>query len=66
MSQRRLAVNTVVATRVLLPLIVCLPTLLGRGQVREAWPRGHVFFATDFEGTDALNGWTGDAALGVG
>jgi arabinogalactan endo-1,4-beta-galactosidase len=59
-------INTAVAIWILLSLIICLPTTLGRAQACEAWPRGHVFFATDFEASDALNGWTGDVALGVG
>jgi len=29
-------------------------------------PRGHVFFETDFEGADALKGWTGEGKLGSG
>ena len=47
-------------------LIVCvLPTLLGAEQ-HPALPRGHVFFAADFEGCDALKGWTGPAVVGEG
>ena len=29
-------------------------------------PRGHVFFATDFDGKDALKGWIGPGVLGDG
>lgn len=31
-----------------------------------ALPRGHVFYATGFEGADALKGWSGKASLGPG
>lgn len=47
-------------------LIVCvLPTLLGV-QERAVLPRGHVFFAADFEGGDAIKGWSGPNVLGAG
>jgi hypothetical protein len=47
-------------------LIVCvLPTLLGAPQ-RAEWPRGHVFFASNFQGGDALKGWSGPGALDAG
>ena len=47
-------------------LIVCvLPTLLA-AQERAVLPRGHVFFATDFERSDALKGWVGPGVLGPG
>ncbi|MCU0962319.1 MAG: hypothetical protein MUF48_19650, partial [Pirellulaceae bacterium] len=32
------------------------------GQDAATLPRGHVFFHADFEGPDALNGWSGPAA----
>jgi hypothetical protein len=47
-------------------LIVCvLPTLLAV-QDRATLPRGHVFFATDFEQSDPLKGWAGPGVLGAG
>jgi hypothetical protein len=47
-------------------LIVCvLPTLLA-AQERAVPPHGHVFFATDFEQSDALKGWAGPGVLEAG
>jgi hypothetical protein len=47
-------------------LVVCvLPVLVG-GQDREVLPRGHVFFASDFENSDSLNDWAGPGVLGAG
>ena len=47
-------------------LLICvLPTLLG-AQEHAVLPRGHVFFATDFENSDALKVWAGPAVLGAG
>ncbi len=47
-------------------LIICLLSALVGGQDRAVLPRGHVFFATDFEGSDALKGWSGPSVLGEG
>ena len=47
-------------------LMVCLlPAVVG-GQDREIVPRGHVFFATDFEEGAALKDWSGPGVLGAG
>jgi len=47
-------------------LIICLlPTLAG-AQEHAVLPRGHVFFATDFEGGEALKGWSGPGVLDEG
>ena len=36
------------------------------GEERPPLPRGYVLFAADFEGRDALDGWSGQVALGEG
>jgi hypothetical protein len=47
-------------------LILCvLPTVL-TAREPAVLPRGHVFFAADFEGGEALKGWTGSGVLGTG
>jgi hypothetical protein len=47
-------------------LVVCaLPTLSGAKE-QPVWPRGHVFFTTDFEQSDALKGWAGLGVLDRG
>lgn len=47
-------------------LILCLLPALAGAQEHETLPRGHVFFATDFEGSEALKGWSGPGVLGEG
>jgi hypothetical protein len=47
-------------------LAVCVLPSLSAAQQREVLPRGHVFFAADFEGGDALKGWTGAGVLDAG
>ncbi len=47
-------------------LIICLLSTLAGVQEHAVLPRGHVFFATDFEGSDALKGWSGAVVLGEG
>ena len=42
-------------------LIICLLSTLAGVQEHAVLPRGHVFFATDFEGSDAFKGWSGPA-----
>ena len=43
-----------------------IPWRLGLLESISVLPRGHVFFATDFEKKDALNGWVGPGVLGEG
>jgi hypothetical protein len=51
----------------LLPaLVLCLVHVSSQAQERPVLPRGHEFFATDFEGADALKGWSGQARLESG
>jgi hypothetical protein len=47
-------------------LVICLLPTLFTAQEYADLPRGHVFFATDFEGGDALKGWSGPGVLGEG
>ena len=47
-------------------LLVCLLPALAGAEPPEVLPRGHVFYAADFEAGDALKGWTGPAAPGEG
>jgi endoglucanase len=49
-----------------LVLSLCLLPKPGSCEVTPALPRGHVFFASDFEGADALQGWSGTPRLGPG
>ena len=50
---------------VLHAVVACLlPTLIAAEPA--VFPRGHVFFAADFEGRDALKGWAGPGVLGEG
>jgi hypothetical protein len=46
-------------------LVICLLPVLSGAQEHVVLPRGHVFFATDFEGGEALKGWSG-GVLGDG
>jgi hypothetical protein len=47
-------------------LSVCLTAASLCAAERPVLPRGHVLFATDFEGRDALEGWSGQAKLEEG
>ena len=47
-------------------LIICLLPALAGAQEHAVLPRGHVFFATDFEGGEALKGWSGPGVLSEG
>jgi len=49
-----------------LVLAICTLCRPVYGQERPVLPRGYVLFATDFEGRGALEGWSGQAALGEG
>ena len=50
---------------VLHAVVACLlPTLIAAEPA--VFPRGHVFFAADFEGRDTLKGWVGPGVLGEG
>jgi hypothetical protein len=46
-------------------IVSLLPTVLS-APPGEALPRGHVFFAADFESADALQGWSGPGVLDAG
>lgn len=51
---------------VLPAVVLCLLQVSASAQERPVLPRGHVFFAADFEGADALKAWSGKAALEPG
>ena len=51
-------------TLILLAVLLSSTSLFAQGP--PPFPRGHVFFAADFEARDALKGWSGPAVLGKG
>ena len=58
--------NAVLVRFLLAGSILCVLPALAQGQESPTLPRGHVFFAGDFEGAEPLQGWSAGASVEAG